>query len=165
MSNPILEAGLTVLAFSRQSLLTLAEDFPKDKLTHQPFPGANHALWLMGHLANADDFFMAELGKKPMPQFEKTKALFFMGSKPTPNVKDYPPIEEIRSYLSSAREGLVSWFKSMPPTQLAAPLPEDWKPFAPTYGALMFSIAWHEGLHTGQLTTLRKSLGLSPKFG
>jgi uncharacterized damage-inducible protein DinB len=165
MSNPILDAGLGALAFSRQSLLTLAEDIPHDKLTYQPFPGANHALWILGHLANSDDFFLAELAKKPSPKFEQTKPVFSSGSKPTPKLSDYPPIEEVKSYLSSAREGLISWFKSMPPSQLAAPLPDDWKPFAPTYGALMFAIAWHEGMHTGQLTAIRKSLGLAPKFG
>jgi hypothetical protein len=165
MSESLLVSGLEVLAFSRKNLLEIAEDIPRDKLCYQPFPGANHALWIMGHLANSDEFFVAELGKRPGANFEQTKALFFAGSKPTPHLKDYPPLEEIKSYLSAGRESLVSWFKSLSPAQLAAPLPENWKPFASTYGALMFSIAWHEGLHTGQLTAIRKSLGLSPKFG
>ena len=34
--------------------------------------------------------------------------------------------------------------------------------FAANLGMLMTSIAWHEGLHAGQLTVVRKSLGLAP---
>jgi len=165
MSNPALDAGLNVLAFSRRTLLNIAEDIPADKLCYQPFAGANHALWILGHLANADEYFVAELTKKPMPKFEKTKGLFFMGSKPGPNAKDYPSLSELKNYLASARESLVGYFKSLSPAQLVAPLPDDWKTFAPTYGELMFSIAWHEGMHTGQLTTIRKALGLPPKMG
>jgi len=165
MPNSLLEAGLGALAFSRHALLEIASDIPGDKLCHQPFPGANHAMWLLGHLANADEYFVSELGKKPARKFEETKGLFFMGSRPQPDPSVYPPIEEVKAYLASAREGLIGWFKSLPESQLAAPLPAEWKTFAPTYGQLMFSIAWHEGLHTGQLSAIRKSLGLAPKFG
>ena len=48
--------------------------------------------------------------------------------------------------------------------QLASPLPEDFKTFAPSLAALPSSIAWHEGMHSGQLTMIRKSLGIGRKF-
>ena len=49
--------------------------------------------------------------------------------------------------------------------RLAAALPEDWQVFAKSYGVLINTIAWHEGMHAGQLTVIRRELGLGPKFG
>jgi hypothetical protein len=48
---------------------------------------------------------------------------------------------------------------------LTSPLPKELETFARSYGGMMCSIAWHEGVHAGQLTVVRKSLGLAPKFG
>ncbi|MCZ6816774.1 MAG: DinB family protein, partial [Planctomycetota bacterium] len=60
---------------------------------------------------------------------------------------------------------LVAWFLSMSGERLAAALPEDWQVFAKSYGVLINTIAWHEGMHAGQLTVIRRELGLGPKFG
>ena len=48
---------------------------------------------------------------------------------------------------------------------IAQPLPDDIKGFAANHATLMTTLAWHEGLHAGQLTIVRKSLGIAPKFG
>ena len=53
----------------------------------------------------------------------------------------------------------------MPTEQLISPVPEEWNSFGANYGILMGTLAWHEGLHAGQLTVIRKSLGIVPKFG
>ena len=63
------------------------------------------------------------------------------------------------------RHELLAWFREMPTGQLISPVPEDWKSFGATPGILMSTLAWHEGLHAGQLTVIRKSLGFVPKFG
>ena len=52
----------------------------------------------------------------------------------------------------------------MSDAQLRSPLPEGFTGFATSFAALMSSLAWHEGLHTGQLTVVRKSLGLEPLY-
>lgn len=69
MSLPTLEHGLSVLGFSRRALLGISEDIPASKLTFQPFPGANHALWILGHLAATDDYFLTTLGARKSEQF------------------------------------------------------------------------------------------------
>jgi hypothetical protein len=165
MSNPILEFGLASMTFSRGALERLYSDFPHDKLCYQPFPGANHAMWTMGHLATADEYFLQKVGNRPVTCFNELQGAFFMKSSPTPNMKDYPPFEELTAYFRDARERLLSYFGSLSPTQLTEPLGGDSRSFAPDRGTLMRSIAWHEGVHTGQLAVIRKSLGLTPAFG
>jgi hypothetical protein len=165
MAVALLENGLRILDFSRRTVLALSEDIPPDRWCHQPAPGTNHPLWVLGHLAWVDEFFPAQLGQKPTQLGERWTQQFGMGSTPMGNPKDYPPISEIKSLLADARARLRSWFESMDEKRLAAPLPKDFQNFAPDFAGLMFSIAWHEGMHTGQLTVCRRSLGLKPKFG
>jgi uncharacterized damage-inducible protein DinB len=164
MSNLVLENGTATLNFARQFTLELLSDFPQDKLTHQPCAAGNHAMWIAGHIAYADDMFMSKLGNKPARLGDHWVTLFGMGSTPQPDAGLYPSLGEVTNALADTREGLLAWFGSMSAEELGNPLPEDFKPFAPNYGMLMVSMAWHEGLHTGQLTVVRKSLGLAPKF-
>lgn len=165
MAVSALDLGLGALALSRRTLLSLLEDVPPDKLCHQPIPGGNHALWIAGHLAGTDDFFLNAVAGQPPKLPPHHKELFGMGSKPTPDPRAYPPFEEIKNRLGERREALVSWLKSLNPRKLDEPLPENLKMFASSHAALPASMAWHEGLHSGQLTVIRRSLGIGPKFG
>lgn len=164
MTQSLLDTGLHALEFSRGALLALAEDIPPDKWCHQPAPGLNHALWVLGHVAWADDFFLGALDGQPTKLGERWSREFGMKSTPRPSLAEYPSVAEVKAGLAAARDRLRSWFQSMNAAKLATALPQDFLNFAPKFGALMFSIAWHEGLHTGQLTVCRKSMGLKPKF-
>ncbi len=164
MSNLVLENGIAALSFARHWTLELLSDFPQDKLTHQPCAAGNHALWIAGHIAYADDLFASKVGNKPARFSESWVKLFGMGSIPQADAGAYPSMSEVTNALADNREGLLAWFGSMSAEELAKPLPDDFKTFAATFGQFMTSIAWHEGLHAGQLTVVRKSLGLAPKF-
>ena len=165
MSNLVLENGIAALNHARQQTLGLLSDVPQDKLTHQPCAAGNHAIWIAGHIAYADDVFRSNLGNKPARCSDNWVKLFGMGSTPQADAGVYPSLSEVRNALADNREGLLAWFGSMNAEELAKPLPEDFRTFAANFGMLMTSIAWHEGLHTGQLTVVRKSLGLAPKAG
>lgn len=165
MANDLIDAGLAALAFSRQALIALIDALPEDKILHQPCPEANHAMWILGHLACTDEFFMNKVDDRPFNKFEDWKGKFFMNSKPTTNAADYPPFAEVKEVLANNREAVISCFKKMDEAKLREPLPDDLQSFAPSHAALIPTIAWHEGMHTGQLTVIRKSLGLAPVFG
>ncbi len=165
MSNLVLENGISALNFARKWTLEWLSDVPQDKLTHQPCAAGNHALWIAGHIAYADDVFMSNVGKKPARCSDSWVKLFGMGSKPQADAGAYPSLDEVTNALADNREGLLAWFGSMSAEELAKPLPDDFKTFAANQGMLMTTIAWHEGLHAGQLTVVRKSLGLAPRSG
>lgn len=165
MSNPILDNGLVALEFARRTTLTLVEEIPQDKFCHQPFAGANHPLWNLGHLAVTDDYFMNELAQRQRGCPEGWWQMFGMGSEPKASLGDYPPIQEVQEAMHQRREEFIGWFKSMDEKALSGPLPDQWKGFARSYGALMSTVGCHEAMHAGQITVIRKSLGMKPKFG
>lgn len=162
MSNPAQENGLAALGFARQLTLGLLEDIPDDKLFQQPTPGGNHAVWVMGHLTVTDDDFLTSVAGREAKCPEAWQSLFRMGSKPTDNPGDYPSVAELGQHLQFRREELIGWFKSLDEAKLESALPEEF--IAKTYGASMSTLAVHEGLHAGQLTTVRRSLDIGPKF-
>lgn len=165
MAPNALDNGLAALTFARQATLGFLEDFPKDKLCHQLTPGGNHASWIVGHLANTDNEFLVNLGGKNSKCPETWGKLFGMGSKPVGDAGAYPSFDDLRQAVHERREELTAWFNSMTDDQLAAPLPQDYEMFAPNFCGLASSLAWHEGLHAGQLTMIRRDIGLKPKFG
>ncbi|MFQ5501703.1 MAG: DinB family protein [Phycisphaerae bacterium] len=165
MANHLLDTGMAALSFSRQATMSLIDTLSEDQFLHQPIAGANHAMWIMGHLACSDEYFLNKLGGKPFDKFEAWETKFFMKSKPTANASDYPPIAEVKEALAYGRERLVGWYGTLDEATLLSPPPGDLKDFAPTHAALLSTMAWHEGLHMGQLTVIRKSLGLAPVFG
>ena len=46
--------SVALLEFTRKISNDILNGIPDDKLTHQPSPTDNHALWAMGHLAATD---------------------------------------------------------------------------------------------------------------
>lgn len=165
MSNPVFESGIAALKFARQTTLGLLEDIPEGKLTHQPCVGANHALWIVGHLGCADLMFLTQVGNKSIEAPEGWAELFGMGSAPKADASAYPALAKLKEALADNRETLLAWFASMSTEELAKPLSDDFKSFASDHGMLMTSLAFHEGLHAGQLTVVRKSLGIAPMIG
>jgi hypothetical protein len=165
MARNVLEIGLAALTFARKVTTGLLEDIPEDQLMYQPTPTANHALWVMGHVAITDEFFLREAGRRQVKKLEAWKDLFFMGSTPKSSPADYPARSEIRDYLGVSRRDLMDWFKSLSEAELHAPLPQDFQTFGRSPAVLMTTIACHECVHAGQLTLVRKGLGIGPKFG
>ena len=159
------ERALATLALARNSLNALLEDIPEDKMLYSPIPGGNHALWIIGHLTAGDDFFAGMLdgqGKKLPQQYETA---FGMGSKISNDPAAYPPVAEVKQHFAITHERFVQAYQAASEAALAEPLPEEMGGFVPDKLSLPMGLAFHEGLHTGQLTVIRRSLGLEPKFG
>ena len=160
----ILESNLVALEYSRHFVNALLDTIPEDQLCHQPFPGANHALWIMGHVASVDAFLLQACGGPSDPQLEQFQPAFFMKSQPSPNPGDYPPAAQVRAWFQGTRETVLDWFRSQTEEQLSTPLPEGLREIAPDRLSLIARLAIHEAGHGGQLTAIRKSLGLAPVF-
>lgn len=158
------EHAIAVLNFARGQTDQLLEDIPEDQFLHQPVEGGNHALWVMGHLAVSDEFLagLYDGGAARLP--ETYDKLFGMGSKPTNDAAAYPPVAEVRQHLAATRRRVLAAVQAANDATLNSPLPDDIEGFASDRLAALFNIAWHEGLHAGQITTVRKSLGIAPKM-
>jgi len=157
--------GLKMLEFARRVTLAYLEDIPPDQRFHQPAPGANHAVWIIGHLTVVDDSFLSTLQGTEHSLTSMWREAFAQGSDPGTDPSQNPDWDELMKRFAAIRTDLLTWFRNLPDEKLEQPLPENLKGFASSQCALMSSIAWHEAIHAGQITTIRKSLGLDRRFG
>lgn len=164
MAEALLQGGLSALAFARNVTLGFIEDIPDDKLCHQVSPTANHVLWTMGHLAFADQHFLSGLADSPDKNPPQWGDKFGIGSTPSPSSDDYPSKDELLSIMGDRRAELIAWFESMSTEKLTSSLPGDFADFAVHHAGLASTIAWHEGMHAGQIAVIRQNLGLGRKF-
>ena len=141
-------------------ILVKASKWPDDKITHQAAGQPNHCLWTLGHLASTYEWASGLIDGNASALPSTYGALFGMGSTPTPDAKGYPPIAEVRSQFDSAFNRLMAGAKAATDAQLAESLKEATGGFAENKMDMIYKMAWHDGWHLGQLTTLRKHLGL-----
>ncbi len=164
MPTILVDRALEAFAASRKIISGMFEAIPAEQYCHQPFPGANHAMWIMGHLATVDQYFLKRLANRPQTRFDEFRDVFFMKSAPKPSLSDYPAVLEVRKFFDQSRVELLEWLGSLDDERLAQPLPEPFAPFQPHLRALFRHLTWHEGFHAGQLSVVRKSLNLPPMF-
>jgi len=166
--SPFLAPGLAALNFARGAVEKLIDACPANARLHCVCPGANHLTWIVGHLAWTDDYFVTALGgqESNLPGgFDNWNAMFGMASTPVDDPAAYPPFEQVRRAFDERHQAVVDWFASLDESKLSEPLPDDLRNFAPTFAALPGSMAAHEGMHAGQITVIRKSLGLPLVMG
>ncbi len=149
---------------ARMALLGLIEDIPADKWCWQPQPNANHVLWSVGHIAVVDDLAISTLTGKPAEPPPPWAGLFAPGSTPQSDPAAYPSPDEVIAYLKAQRQTLLTALDAAPDDIFDRPMPSEWSHLWPDVGCALLSLAWHEGFHTGQIATIRKTLGLKPKF-
>jgi uncharacterized damage-inducible protein DinB len=136
---------------------------PKD-WTHQIAPGTNHALWFAGHMASADNFFIGMIDPNKKRDLDDWGKLFGMGSKPTSDPDDYPPVAEVLDVMRERRAALLEILGVMADVDLLKPTSADMAAFCPDFASIFEMVAWHEGMHAGQITMVRRALGHKPVF-
>jgi hypothetical protein len=132
--------------------------------THQLAPGTNHALWFAGHMAASDNWMISMVAPERAKQMDEWNALFGTGSQPTSDPDNYPPPAEVLDAMRERRGVLIELLKGSSDKELAKASPEAILDFCPDYGAIFESTAWHEALHAGQVTLIRRALGHAPLF-
>lgn len=125
---------------------------------------ANHALWFVGHMANTDNFFISIVSPERAVEREGFAAQFGVGSHPTTNPDDYPPIDDVLEFMRDRRSVLLDVFGRLSEDDFATPTPDGTPDFLADIGSVFEMAVWHEGLHSGQLSVTRRSLGFDPAF-
>lgn len=150
---------------SRDFCEKLLEPFktPED-WTHQVSPGTNHALWFAGHMATADNFFIGMIDPSKKRDLDDWSKHFGMGSQPTSDPDDYPPVAEVLDAMRERRGVLLGLLGKMSDVELEKPTPPDVAGFCADYGSIFEMATWHEGLHAGQITMVRRAQGHKPVF-
>lgn len=157
------------LNLARRLTTALLKDFhSEEEWLKQSHPGTNHALWITGHLGLADNLFASKFRPEVDHKPEGWDALFWFGSTVTNEADRYPDPTQVRQYFDGRREILLSVLKEMSEQELMqpAPPPDAQSPIAgaPNIGQAFFFIAYHEGMHSGQLSVIRRGLGFKPLY-
>lgn len=139
----------------------LVADIPDDRMTHQPFAGANHPAWLLAHLSVYHPVLVA-LARGA--SFDDPKsARFGMQSRPEPDLALYGPDKAaIVAGFERGRADVVEALQQMDPSRLEAATPlERWRPIMPKVGiVLSYLMHVHESTHLGQLSAWRRACGM-----
>jgi hypothetical protein len=148
---------------ARQTSERLLADFhaPED-WTRQVHPNCNHALWFAGHMAQSDNFFISLIAPQKAVEMPVYAKLFGVGSQPTGNPDDYPPVEEVLASMRERRSVLLALLNGMSEDELAQPTPKGSPDFLKDVASVFETSIWHEGMHSGQLSVTRRALGFSP---
>lgn len=154
------------LLSTRQMSEKLLADFQTpEQWLHQVHPGSNHALWFVGHMANTDNFLLSLAAPGQAISLEGFNNRFGMGSQPTGVPADYPQPEEVLATMRERRAKLLAVLESMTDEDLAGKTPAGAPDFLPDIASVFELGIWHEGLHAGQLSVVRRSLGHKPIVG
>jgi uncharacterized damage-inducible protein DinB len=140
----------------------LASFHTPEQWTHQVHPRANHALWFAGHMGVVDNFLISVIDRERAQPREGFQETFGMGSQPTSDPAKYPAPEEVLAYMRDRRQALLALLESLTEEDLSNPTPTGTPAFLPDYGSLFQLAAWHEGLHSGQVSVAHRALGNPP---
>lgn len=147
---------LKTLDFASGINKKLVADWPEAKLAHQDTPSDNHPLWTIGHLGVSNHWFASIFDGQPAVD-AKLEETYGGKSKPSASAADYPSLAETMKLYDQGMARLKKALTS-PKDPLSKPKQmADW--VSDTIHAAQLAV-WHEGWHGGQLSTLRRSLGL-----
>ncbi len=144
--------------------LLAAFETPAD-WTFQVVPGTNHALWFAGHMATADNYFISQIAPEHAKKLDDWDKLFGMGSKPTNDPDDYPPVAEVHDAMRERRGVLLELLRDRTDADLNGPPATGASDFLPDLGSIFEIAGWHEAMHMGQVTLVRRALGHRPLMG
>ena len=122
-----------------------------------PVEGANHAAWLLGHVACSEDSLVSQItgGAKRIP--DATHELFKDGSTCVGDASKYPSRAQIDKLFRDSRANTMEALTRYDDRQWDEPSPEGWdKSVFPTMGAMWGLQGTHQFWHLGQLTVCRQ---------
>lgn len=152
-----------VLAYYRR----VVEGIDDARLAEIPAPGLKPPVWMLGHLAIANDYALDILGRARVCP-EHWHADFGPGSVPLEGKGPSPSRAELVSAFERGHGAVREALPSANPEAMAAPNPLP-MPFLqenlPTVGDLLAHLlTTHASFHLGQISTWRRASGLPEVF-
>jgi hypothetical protein len=116
-------------------------------------------------MANSDNFFLSLVAPEETVALEGFAGRFGMGSQPIDDPAAYPPAESVLATMRERRQALLAVLDRLAEEDLAKPTPQGAPDFLPDLGSVFEMTSWHEALHAGQLSVVRRALGHKPLSG
>lgn len=162
VGDAIKEQAIWTLNFGTRQIEGYISGFEGRAWVAQPFAGANHALWQIGHLAIATHGIGGYLGA--MGDIPSTyEELFGMGSAPKSDLAAYPDPESVLSLWRDLRARFIDVVRQFPGERLHDTLKDEG--MLRTGAEIIGFMPIHDATHAGELAMLRKHLGMARVFG
>jgi hypothetical protein len=140
----------------------MVDDLTEEEFGHQPVPGANSAAWIIGHLGVTARRTAERLGATGLPALtEEFVAQFSATKKPAGAQTGLGDKAALLALFDHSVAKLIDAVRAIPVESLHHP-PANPGPFANNYGEALLFGGMHVLFHSGQLSTIRRSLGKPP---
>ncbi|HJZ54124.1 MAG TPA: DinB family protein [Gemmataceae bacterium] len=140
----------------------MIDDLTPDEFRHQPCPGANSAAWVVGHLAATLRRTAERLGATGLPEVPaELAAKLATTKKPAEDQSGLGDPAALVKLFDVCADAVIAAVAKLPAETLAGP-PAFTGPFATNYAEGLLFGALHVSMHSGQLSTVRRSLGKPP---
>lgn len=160
-SRPAILRGLIQ---SGRMLEMFTDGLTREQLHHRATARANCAAWILGHLVLYERRALSLLGTAPadlpaLPfgDFETR----FASDDTAAAQSDYGHAEVLPGVFAVHRRALIAAVEQINPAKLDEPLPQETR-IASTVGELLLFFPMHVAMHVGQISTIRRSLGMPP---
>ena len=143
---------------------TLFEMFTSDLSDAEYFipaaEGTNHIAWVLGHVAQTEDWMVGLLTGAERTVSEDLQELFGGSSECSPDANKYPPRKALDEMFRSNRARAIKAAQTADDSRWDDAPPEDGLPkdFFPTLGSFWGMMGMHQFWHLGQLTTCRSAM-------
>ena len=156
--NSTIEFALTRSHFLYDQFIA---DLTEAEYLRRPVPGANCVAWLTGHLILTERRALAAAEVADLPPLPEGFEARFGRDEVAAGAQAFGDTTILRPLLAQHRRLLISALRELTPDQLDKPLPNP-TTRAGTVGEVIHFMALHMTLHTGQISTIRRSLGKPP---
>jgi len=150
---------LTELQSGQWAIEQFVADFVESDWHAPLLEGGQTALWIIGHIATAEDWLVAKATGGEMQISPEIHAAFKAGPPPSTKPDAYPSKSAVLDLLKTQRERTQTALAAADAATWDNPAPEGVPPVAKDIGGVWGLVATHPFWHVGQLTTIRRMLG------
>ncbi|MDE3153078.1 MAG: DinB family protein [Gemmatimonadota bacterium] len=154
--DPRLIAPAQTLRLNTKLFRNCLHGMTGEQAERRPEGFGNNALWVASHMTKARFGLLKRLGAEranPLPRG-------IVDAKGIDDVTEWPTLDAVRTAWTEASHAIRDRLEGMTAAQLDAPVDVRFPVFEQTTFALIVFMTLHDTYHVGQLSTLRKLVGL-----
>ena len=158
--DPATKARLTGLRNAAQFINMMASDLDRDAMHHRPCPDANCTAWILGHLTLTNLGGLRALGREDLaPPLPDDFAQRFARDDTAPKAADYGEVDLLLKHFNDTLDAYMTALQDADDETLNKPIEH---PLFSSAGEMAGFFSIHIASHGGQISTIRRSLGMPP---
>ena len=142
-----------------------SSDLSDEEYLFQPTEGGCHLTWILGHLADTQDWAVSQLTGQLRRMSEAWIELFKGGATVFGDASRYPSRAQVEGLFRDTQAATLAALDAFDEARWDDPAPQGVpRDYFPTVGSVWSLLATHTFWHIGQLTVNRRMLGKPAKL-